>query len=540
MARGRPQTPDRTNSLPNRISGERGTGRRLVDAILLYGLTGVVSQVVGFLLIPIYTRLLSLEDYGAAEVTATVGAVAFVVLKLGVGGSISRLILDEGSPHDVRSLVSSVFFFICAFALIAAGLVTWVGWLWLPDTLFGVPLFPLLLLVLWTQVLNVPWEILCRLRLAREQSRLHVTYTMARFIALTTLSLAFVLGFRWGVEGMFLAGFVDAIIFCVVSVVRLLPDLTFQFSWRKAHEALRYGVPMLPHHLSTWIMTLADRLLLGGVSGLETTGVYGIGARMTTPISLLSRSLAAAWPPIYFERRKTLGAKAEGPISQLATHTWGAALWLVVLCSVLADDVVFWLLPESYAPARLVVPLIALSHAGYAMEVVCYLETQYSKASHMLAVFTFSGACTSLAMNLLLIPRFGIVGAGLSACIGRFASIVLSTYYARRTFRLQLRWRSAAIALTSATFPVAINLYGSHERVGALAATGVTFLCVLVYPLGLWLLGYFTAGERQWVVDQVRTRLGARRHPHESGLAQTAALEPRMPAVETLLPPRDD
>ena len=64
--------------------------RRIFSNIANYGIGGLLPQVIGFFLLPVYTRFLTPEDYGIVEVVGSVGALLFVFIRLGMGGAITR------------------------------------------------------------------------------------------------------------------------------------------------------------------------------------------------------------------------------------------------------------------------------------------------------------------------------------------------------------------------------------------------------------------------------------------------------------------
>jgi len=223
--------------------------RRITSGTFNYGLGSVLPQMIGFFLIPLYTRFLTPEDYGTADVVVATGAVLFVFMRVGVAGALTRFYFERENQENadqLRSYISTVVIF----------LTLWSFGLGITLTIFGSPLFalispgvkfyPLMLMGIWTVVLDVMPDVFRRLCQAREYSRLYSVVTVGKFLISVVLTLALVVGMNLGVLGVLLASLMSSVLFFGVSCYLLLPDLTFDFQWSRLKSSIKYGIPMIP------------------------------------------------------------------------------------------------------------------------------------------------------------------------------------------------------------------------------------------------------------------------------------------------------
>jgi O-antigen/teichoic acid export membrane protein len=254
--------------------------------------------------------------------------------------------------------------------------------------------------------------------------------------------------------------------------------------------ALRLGLPLLPHAVSGWALRLADRWLIIGLIGLPAleartqVGVYSLGYQLGFIVSIVLQSFNSAWSPYFYRSGSTeQGPQLHGAMTTLVV---GGLLALAVGVSTLAPEIVAVVARPDYDQAAEVVPVIAFAYAIQGLYVMFVAATFLMKRTERLAPITFAAAILNVALNVALLPVFGIMGAAW-ATLGAYVFFAAATYLlGRRLYPLRVdAWTLVLLAVGAvAVVLVARLIPGPSPAAGAfhlLLAVGyagaVAFVC---------------------------------------------------------------
>jgi O-antigen/teichoic acid export membrane protein len=286
---------------------------------------------------------------------------------------------------------------------------------------------------------------------------------------------------------------------------------------------LRFGLPTMPAEVSLYALNFADRLIItrsvGGRAGLAEAGLYSVGVKFAQAVNVLVRGFQLAWPPLAYSIRDD--DEARRTYATVITLFLAACTWLVVGLWLLARWLLRFFAASKFFDAYEVVGLIAAAVTLYSLYMVMVVilgrtgRTEYNFPAAIAALVS------NVALNLLLVPPLGIVGAGLALVASYVVVIALMYLFTQRLFPVPYEWGRLARVLFAAA-----ALVGLGELV--LPASGLggfvgRLALALLYPPLLLLLGFFTPEERGW--------LARLRHPGQV-VAGLTALRSRPAAVE--------
>jgi O-antigen/teichoic acid export membrane protein len=463
----------------------------------IYGLGDVATNIVSFLLLPLYTRFLTPEDYGAISLLLTVEVVAKIVFRCGLDASFMRLFYDCESDADRQRLASTIFWFltalngvILALLLLAAPFVS--------SHLFGVPGYTLALVLqlLYTFVVGfyfIPFHVMRM----EGQSRQFSTLTTTRAAATLVMRLVLIVGFGLGVLGFVLADVMVGIVFTGILARWFRPLLRFTFSRAVLDQALRFGLPRLPHGVAQQVMAVGDRYILRLFGTLAEVGVYSIGASFGLALKLALSAFEYAWAPFYYETMKQPDAKQT--FTLVTTYGVGVLVLLEAGLAAIAPDVVrLMTTPEFYASAG-VIPWIGLGVVFNGVYLLTSIGLNITKSTKYYPVATAIAAGTSVGGNLVLVPRYGAIGAAWANAAAYAVLAVVAMRFSQRVYPVKYEWgRLARLAIAGAgAFTVAWLVPDAMPAWLGLLVRGS--IVVAVYPLLLIVLGFYDRRELAFV-----------------------------------------
>src|SRR5215210_443853 len=452
--------------------------KRLGRHSAVYGLGGVVSRVLAVFLLPLYTRYLDREDIGAVGLVVALSAVLVTVLRLGISSAFFRFYFDSTDPVQRRLVVRTSFWFTMASA--TAGLAAGV--------LLAEPIADLLGLDdpdlvragffgIWAQM---NYEQLTALFRAEERSTAFVLASLANIGITIGATILLVVVWETGALGVIVGNFIGTLVIYLALLAVHREQLGLQFSRPLLREMNRFGIPLVPAALALILVNFSDRFFLVHLTSLEEVGLYEIGVRIASAMVLLLTAFRMAWPAFAYSIEDD--GEAKRTYAFVLTYLVVVASWLAVALGLLAPWLVRLLTqPEFYGGERVVAPL-AFGGMAYAAYIVMAIGVGRAKRTQFNWVITGLAALVNVALNLILIPPYGIMGAAVATVVAYALMFLAMTWYAQRVFPVPYQWRRVLTAVAAA---LALLLAG--RGIGGL---GAAVALSLAYPLALLLLGF--------------------------------------------------
>ena len=231
-------------------------------------------------------------------------------------------------------------------------------------------------------------------------------------------------------------------------------------------RAIAYGLPMIPAGISNWAMAVSDRLVLARFVAPAAIAIYGLGYSLPMLFGFLLTAGNTAYVPHFFryavedERRGTQLEKD----SELYALTFG---WLALSIALLAPELAQLAGGASYAASAPITRIVVFALYVQGFYLLASLPLYQKHRTAYLPVAAALAAATNVSLNLILVPRFGIIAAAWDTLV---AYGVLAAFVALASRRLYpgrpVRWLTALLALA---FGILI-LFGSGLGVPLRAA----------------------------------------------------------------------
>ncbi len=494
--------------------------RRLATTGAAYTAASIVSKLIAVALLPLYTRYLTPLDYGAAEVMFAGVVLVSIVVRLGMIEALLRFYYkeDEDPARVVATSFAALFWFATAAALIALPFAEPISEALLDES--AADLARISIGGLW--VLTMIEYLLTIFRL-EERARAFFVTTILNVLAAISLTVILVVGAEEGARGLLIGSYASGAVFVVALIFVHRRRLSLRFERPLLRRLLRFGLPTMPAELSLYALNFVDRIIIVRSLGLAEAGLYSLAVKFAQGVNVLVRGFQLAWPPLAYsirddgEARRVYAAVVTWFVAGCAfvvAGMWLLSRWIV---RILADPKFF----DSYEA----IGLIATGVTLYALYMVLVVILGRIGRTEFNFPATAAALAANVALNLILVPPLGIVGAGLALVASYLVVLTLMYSFTQRLFPVPYEWgRLAKVVFVS------VALVGIGELLlptDGFAGLILRVVLWLVYPLALLATGFFTSGER---------RLLARlRHPSEL-VAALRALRPTGDAAAGSIP----
>ena len=417
--------------------------RTLIRDSTIYGLGTVLTRGVNFLLLPLYTRYLNVEEFGALSLLNLIlQNVSFVCL-MGLSTAATRFYFDEGADADYRGRVygtaTGLMLIMPLLVLLVLGPIIW---FLTTRYLTSIAFMPLILLVLLTGLFTPMQKLMAGLLRNQRRPMSFVAFNFGFFIFQATTIVLALAWLKLGIEGQIYAQFLAQAVFGVIALVVLWQYSRPVLSWPMAGKLLRYGIPLIPFFIFLWLNEASGRFLLERYGDLALLGVFALASQFGSLMSLFSASVDSAFIPHFMERASSPGGHRELGLL-VARYLTLFGLMGVAITIVSPLLIRSFATPAFHDAIAYVAPLVLASWLQVANQSTTWSLT-FSRMTGTLSAIRGLKFCVLVSLTLLFLGPLdmGISGVILAYCIANLLSFSLSFVAGQRGYRLEVPWRN--------------------------------------------------------------------------------------------------
>ncbi len=385
---------------------------------------------------PVLTRYMSPSDYGIVAMFAVLLAFVSPFTGLSVHGAITRQYYEKENVELPVYITNCLLILICS-----AGLVFIVFFLF-AEAISKISSFPerWLWIVIVVSIAQFITLINLSLWQAQLKSRTYGSYQVAQTILNVGLSVWFVVGLGMAWQGRIQAQLITMLAFGCLGLFLLCKGGWIKFAFSKAYvnNALKFGVPLIPHALGGVMMTMTDRFFITNMVGLSATGLYSVGYQIGMIIGIIENSFNQAYVPWLFERLKKESEVIKIKIVKITYVYFALIIILALGLSWIAPWFLSFFVGEKFSGASVYVFWIALGYAFSGMYKMVVNYIFYVQKTYILAWVTFICAALNVPFNYAFIKLSGPVGAAQAAALTFFLSFLLTWILSSRIYKM--RW----------------------------------------------------------------------------------------------------
>jgi O-antigen/teichoic acid export membrane protein len=465
--------------------------KNLFSHTLIYGIGSTAGRFAGFLLIPVYTRYLSTSDYGILSLLYMMSSFLFIFLNMGMSSAIFKSYFHADNDYDKKTVTFTALttVMIICLSILSVSLFcnTWISNIIVGSKDYG----NLIALVICVTNLNVVLRIPFALLRAKEKSKAYMFWSLLKVLLSIFFSITLVVFMRRGVNGVFEGEAIALSIILMILFYYLVKDIHFRFSWKIAKEMLNYGIPLVPAGIAIFVITLSDRFFIRHYCTLHDVGIYSLGYKFGEIMGLMAMAVQLAWPTFLFSNEKT--PYAQELYSRTTTYYIAAGVFIWLLLSTFGPEIIALMAKETFYEAYRIIPFIALSYLLSGLAYIASVGLFLKNKTKYMALYSGAGAIINLALNYILIPRYGILGAAIATVMSYALQMVLAFTISMRFYNINYE---VARILKIVIPAVAIYFCSTYSFVDSF----ITIVCaktivVLLYPAALYLLGFFNKEE---------------------------------------------
>lgn len=439
-----------------------------IKATIVFAIASFTTSGINYVTTPIFTRLLSTAEYGLIsiynswyEIIRVFASLTLIfpgVLNVGLyehkenrWGYLSAIL----GLTTLSTMIVSFFYFVFRPVL---------------DYLTGLPtiLMVLLLLTCLFQPATVFWTFK-----QRYEIKYRITFSVSvgsAFLA-QVVSVVMVYVFRnsnnnLAVIRLWSAGLVNLFVALYIYIYICRQGKMFANTdiWK---VTVLIAIPLIPHYLSTVVLSSIDKIMINQIIGQEKTGIYSLSAILSAMGVLVWRALSVTYTPFINEK---LGKKDYCLIRKCVKPLLLVVAVFCVATSLAAPEIIHILATEEYVEGIYVIPPIAAGIFTVALYDNYTAISFFYKKTVYIMVATVISALVNVLLNWIFIRRFGYIAAGYTTLV---SNIILTICH----------YVSSRIVLKERVYD------DKFAMLLLLAVVGCCLMCNLLY--GFFITRYF-------------------------------------------------
>lgn len=391
--------------------------KQLLKNTTIVSIGKIATQLITFLLLPVYTAVLTKEEYGIVDLLNTLVSLVFPIITLQIEQGIFRYLVDYRDDRDKqKEVITSVFRFVFK-QLIIYIVIFLIASIWINNS-YKYFLAGNIIATMFTSIL---------LQICRGLGD-NKRYALGSFLVgacTVILNVIFIVAFKWGAYGMLgatiLANIIAIIYLSFSKKIYSYIDIK-KYNKCLLKEIVKYSIPLVPNIISWWIVDASDRSIISWILGIGQNGVYSAANKFSNVFMTLYSVFNITWTESAAININT--PEKDEFFSKIFDFTirFFGALALVIIATV--PFVFQFLINEQFAEAYNQIPILMI--AGIFNVLVSFIGSIYvaKKITREIAKTSIFAAIINIVVNILLIKHIGLYAASISTVIAYMSMFI--------------------------------------------------------------------------------------------------------------------
>ncbi|MGE6220116.1 oligosaccharide flippase family protein [Nubsella zeaxanthinifaciens] len=452
---------------------------------LLYSVGNVIVAVAGFVLLPVYANFMSVAEFGKINSLQTLAAVSAIFLSLALERALARVYYDYNEPEEKKIFINTVFISICAIGLVVLGITTLFS-SQINRIFPSIPYYPFYIYTIIAALFNNWLSFFLILNQVKHKALNFLIITVIQLVITSSFILFYVIFLKQGALGYVKGTLFGTSLSAVICFVLSIKNFELKFSKKMLKNALLFSLPMFPNLISSWVLSLSDRIFIDNYFSQYELGLYSLGYKVASLISFVSTAFFMAFNPIFYD----LANRPDQENSKRILTKYNNLYILIVslLCGILfisCDGIIKILFGDKYINSIVFCKLFCISFAINQFSGVFNLMIYQTKKTSVVSIIVTIVAGINITFNYFLIPKYGAIVAVYNSILCSAVNFLLMYFYAKRNYYLKFDFKIivqlAFILLVITLINLKIEMNGIAEIIIYAAAECVIVLLAFVY-----------------------------------------------------------
>jgi O-antigen/teichoic acid export membrane protein len=387
---------------------------------------------ISFIMLPIYTMLLSPYEFGIFNQLIAIGSIMILFFLFAMDeGAAFYLFKNRIDQNEKSKIFSSVFIVSTLISIFGSGV-----FFLLHDQIFTslkIEVTQNIIYVFLSYLIASPLFFIYQKILRINEEGLQFAKIMfLNIISQVIVAIILITQFDYGGIGLFLSHAITSVIFYFFSLLKLFNQYRLVFNLKRIKKVTRYALPILPHKLSGWGLNGLTILSISYFLGSKSVGIFTALSFLSIIINIFSKSFFNAYQPVVYKMMEE-GRGQKLKIFEINKMLGISMIALATFLTFFSKEIITVFINARYHENFIVLPILIFSSLclflGSLFTYILYFNRDGGK---YVSISTFTGLFINLLLTIILTPNFGLKGAVSSLAISNFATSILKYFFAKK------------------------------------------------------------------------------------------------------------
>lgn len=404
---------------------------KISSNFLIYLFTGLLIKGINFILIPLYTRFFTPEEYGLISILKAFIAVVVSFIGFGMEPLYGIYFFNsENRKKDMRMI--TVVYSILAM-LISIILISFYSLVskYIFDGGVSIVYYIVIVLSLYIGFYS---RIIINIYQYKQEAIKNSIYQLFYILGIVFFNILFIVFLKFSYISIFFSEFILNLVFLIIFLTYFLKKelmendkKIFELDKKKVKEYLKIGLPTIPASFAYMGLNMADRFVLKYYVDIKEIGYYSLAYSFGILWrSLILNSFVNTYSPNLFEKYKLNLFEAEKYNKKIQMYYFLFAIPMVFLFWLIIKFIFPFLIGDKFQDAVIYIPIILF---GYVFEGGCSFNNNflvYNKKTNLNVYSFFIAFLVNLVLNIIVVPFWGTMGAAYTTFISFVVMFIVS------------------------------------------------------------------------------------------------------------------
>ncbi|TCD46268.1 capsid assembly protein [Streptococcus sp. X16XC17] len=400
--------------------------KKLMTSGFLYTLGNIFVQAIGFITLPIYTRIISQEVFGEFSLFSSYMSIFMLVIGLQVSGSLSAAKVKYANEYDRYAVSAFHFSSLFAFSLVLLILL----FRKLLGDVFGFSEQVIVLLAV--QTFNGYCSgFLGAYFIQKQESVANFLLSFGSAIVNTIISIGLITVMTDDFLARVYGGIIPSSILMLIAIVYFQKKRESFFDKDYLSFILMISLPLIFHQLGHLVLNQLDRIMIWKMLSVKEVAIYSFGYTMGMIIQTVLNSINMAWIPWFFEAKK----KENEQLRCYVLRYLAFGLFLTLGYLTIFPDLTLIMGGEKYSQSIDFIAMIIISYFFVFLYTFPVNIQFYHANTKMIPIGTIAAGIVNAILNYFFIPKFGIYGAAVATVLSYLCLLIFHHLISRKRYQ---------------------------------------------------------------------------------------------------------
>ena len=407
---------------------------------VIYSLGNIILALSSFILLPIYTKYLTVEEFGLVNSMQIFSSIFIIFLTLALDRSLFRITYDYKEKQEQSIFFGTILITIFIISILVMAISFIISPL-LQNLFKSIPFYPFFFYTIIYTFILVFINYSQTISQVQQTARSFLILSLLLFFLTAAYNVIFIVYLKMGAMGYVLGMLVGTLSVLPLAIFNLKNQIILRWKFDMLRNALLFCAPMLPNLLFAWVLNLSDRVIIDRYFSQTDVGIYSLGYKIASLVIFGGSAFYLAYNPLFYEVVNTNKAIVAKKIIYSYNNLFISVICLIGISILIFSDVLLKLFFKvQYLVALPFLFGFTVSFIVMQLSGLFNLMIYQNKKSLSVAIAVIICAIINISLNFILIPRYGVVFGVISSIIVNLINFCVMFFLAKRNFYIRFNF----------------------------------------------------------------------------------------------------